>query len=139
MLKKEIVKSLLIVVVVSSLCGLAGYFLNSSFVGVFLTVTIIQYVLGYLISAYASYDFKKSAYLAELDKLEKLSTILNCAYCSTPNLVTFLPDSAPELVCEKCKNTSSVKLHFSVARITAPPAPISSILSEPQKTHNIKL
>jgi hypothetical protein len=139
MLKKEIVKSLLIIATVSSLCGLAGHFFNRSFLGIFLITTVTQFALGYLISAYTSYDFKKSAYLAELDKLEKLSTILNCAYCSHPNLVTFLPDTAPELVCDKCKNTSSVKLHFSVSRMTTPPTPVASILSEPQKTHNIKL
>lgn len=139
MILKETLKSLLTVVAVSTLCGSGGYLLDKSFFGVFLVATAAQFIIGYVLSAHSAYDFKKTAYLAELEKLEKLSTILNCAYCNEPNLVTFLPDTAPELVCDKCKNTSNVKLHFTVARQTTSPTPVSAILSEPQKTHNIKL
>lgn len=139
MLINEALKSLLAVACISTLCGSAGYLLDKSFFGIFIAVTAIQFIIGYIITTLTAYDFKKTAYLAELDKLEKLSTILNCAYCNEPNLVTFLPDTPPELVCEKCKQTSSVKLHFSVSRQTTIPSPITSILSEPQKTHNIKL
>jgi hypothetical protein len=135
---KEAFKSLLTVASISSLCGSAGYLLDKSFLGIFLASTAIQFILGYAIASYTSYDFKKSAYIAELDKLEKLSTILNCAYCNEPSLVTFLPDTPPTLACEKCNNTSNVKMQFSVARQTSPPVTLSA-LSEPQKNHNIKL
>ena len=136
MLIKEELKSLLIIAAISSLCGSAGYLLNKSFFGVFIAVTAMQFIVGYIVTTLTAYDFKKSAYLAELDKLEKLSTILNCAFCNEPSLVTFLPDVAPELVCEKCKHTSNVRLHFSVARQTILPTSVSAILSEPLKPNN---
>ena len=78
--------------------------------------------------------------MAELDKLEKLSTILNCAYCDHQNVFTFLPDEVPDLKCEKCQNTNSVKLHFTVARTTSnAPTDIASILKEPQTNNKINL
>lgn len=136
MIVREALKSILLVSTVSTVAATAGYLLDKSFWGVFLAITATQVILSFSINTFVAYDFKKTAYLAELEKLEQLSTILNCAYCNTPALVTFLPEVAPEIVCDKCKNTSNVKLHFTVARQTTPPP---TVLSEPQKQHNIKL
>lgn len=132
---KNIIKSILTTAFVSSLTGIVSVLVGKTFWVAFCMMTILQIVFGYALATYTFYNYKKDVYLAELDKIEKLSTILNCAYCNEPALVTFLPDQTPELQCEKCKNNSSVKLHFTVARQTTAPTP----LSEPQTTHNIKL
>jgi transcription elongation factor Elf1 len=56
----------------------------------------------------------------ELDNLEKLSTILQCAYCNTQNVMTFIPDEldTSEFICTSCEKKNTVKLQFVVARKT---------------------
>lgn len=132
---KNALKSILMTCFIASLCGLSGLIFGKSFLAIFCIAIVIQIMLGYALSTLTFYNYKKSVYLAELEKIEKLSTLLNCAYCNETCLVTFLPEVAPELKCAKCNNTSSVKLHFTVARQTN----IVTALSEPQKNHNIKL
>ena len=58
----------------------------------------------------------------ELDKLENLSTILDCAYCSTKNVMTFIPDQYEKIQfkCSGCNNNNSVVIQFMVARTTEP-------------------
>jgi len=133
---RSIIKSLATTSFVSCLCGVASLTAGKSFWATFCIATAVQFMLGYALATYTFYNYKKSIYLAELEKIENLSTILNCAYCNVPNLVTFLPEADIELKCEKCKNTSSVKLHFTVARHTTN---LPTALAEPQQTHNIKL
>ena len=138
----NLAKSLITVSFVSTLCGFAAQLCNKPFWSAFLLSYAIQIIVGYILATYTYSNYRKTIYLAELDKLEKLSTILNCAYCNEPAVVTFLPDQVPDLSCDKCKNTSSVKLQFAVTRITTiPPShnSISAALKEPQKTHNINL
>ncbi len=54
--------------------------------------------------------------------MEPLSTILECAYCNTKNLMTFLPDQNEriEFECVSCKKTNIVNIQFVVARTTEP-------------------
>ena len=56
----------------------------------------------------------------ELDTLEPLSTILECAYCNSKNIMTFLPDENEriEFECVSCKKKNLVNIQFVVARIT---------------------
>lgn len=135
-------RSIVTVSFVSALFGVAAYLCNKPFWVTFLLSFAAQIVTGYALATYTYSNYKKTVYLAELDKLEKLSTILNCAYCNEPAVITFLPDQVPTLVCDKCQNSNSVKLQFTVARtttITPTQNSISTALKEPQKTHNIKL
>ena len=69
--------------------------------------------------------------LGELDKLENLSTILECAYCNTKNVLTFIPDQNEKIQfkCANCNNINSVLLQFTVARTTEP-VEIGSILKQ---------
>lgn len=138
----NLLKSILTVSFVSTLCGFAAQLCDKPFWSAFLLSAAIQLIVGYILATYTYSNYKKTVYLAELDKLEKLSTILNCAYCNEPTVITFLPDQVPDLNCEKCKNVSSVKLQFAVTRTTtiAPTSStISAALKEPQKNHKINL
>jgi transcription elongation factor Elf1 len=58
----------------------------------------------------------------QLEKLEPLSTILECAYCNSKNIMTFLPDENEkvEFDCASCKKKNSVNIQFVVARVTEP-------------------
>jgi len=133
-----LIKSITTVSFISTLCGVAAYLVNKSFWAAFCLGTAVQFIAGYVVSVITANDYKSAVVKAELDKLEKLSTIVNCAYCSTPNVVTFLPDEVPSIVCDKCQNVSSVKLHFTVARTTTSVDTMTTTLKEPQKNHNIQ-
>lgn len=119
---KSFFKSTAIVLVVSSLCGLSEYFLNGKFLPYFLLSLAIQYILYFaLIDVIRSSFFNKTRQL-ELQKLENLSTILQCSYCSKKNLVTFFPNQEEriEFDCEHCNKKNLVSLQFIVARTTEP-------------------
>lgn len=138
----KIVKSLTTIIAVSSLVSVFFFMGGASFVSVFCIATALQFIMGYLVSAYLTSKHNTEVYLNYLSKLEKLSTILDCAFCNTPNIVTFLPQESADFECTNCKNTNAVKIAFSVSRATTPSpslTAIKDILSEPQKNHNIKL
>lgn len=137
---RNTIKSTATTVFISALCGTSAYLFGSSFWAAFALATAIQYIAGYIIATYVFSSYKNSVYMAELDKLEKLSTILNCAYCDHQNVFTFLPDEVPDLKCEQCQNVNSVKLHFTVARTASTISTnIADILKEPQTNNKINL
>lgn len=59
---------------------------------------------------------------AELEKIGNLSSVLNCAVCNQPNLITFIPDQQErvEFNCEKCHKQNVVTMQFTVALMTTP-------------------
>lgn len=115
-------KSTFYVSALSGLAGIGGYIMGFSFIGTFLLFFVLQYILFYAISTVATSYFVEKIKQKELDKLENLSTILNCAYCNKLNIMTFLPqdDSRLEFVCEHCNKKNVVTLQFFVARVTEP-------------------
>ena len=133
-------KSFITINTVSFLSGSAAFLIERSFWAYYILSFVLQIIIGYVIATYTYSHYKSTAYMAELEVLEKLSTLLNCAYCNQPNVITFLPDNIPDLKCDQCGSISSVKLHFTVARTTtAISNKVSLTLKEPQTTHNIKL
>jgi len=136
---QELLKSYFTITFVSSLFGLAAYLFDRSFWAAFCLCTALQFVTGYIMSVITVNDYKTKALQMELEKLEKLSAIINCAFCNTPTVITFLPEEVPAIKCDKCQNISNVKLHFTVSRSTSgAPDILPSALKEPQKNHNIK-
>jgi hypothetical protein len=119
---KNFIKSTFYVSVVSLLAGMGGYLLGYNFLAIFLIFIAIQYILFYAISSMVISFFVEKTKQKELDKLENLSTILNCAYCNQPNLMTFLPQdtSRLEFECDSCKKKNVVTIGFTVARVTEP-------------------
>ena len=127
-------KSTFYVSVLSSLAGIGGYLMGFPFIGTFLLFFVLQYIIFYAVSAIATSYFVEKTKQKELDKLENLSTVLNCAYCNKLNVMTFLPqdDSRLEFECEHCNKKNVVTLQFFVARVTEPVA-TSSITGIPLK------
>ena len=119
---KNFIRSTSIVLFISTLGGLAGYLLSLGFWASFLLFFVIQYISFYAISSIIKSYFIEKTKQKELDKLENLSTILNCAYCNEPNLMTFKPEdnNRVEFVCDQCKKKNLVTMQFIVARITEP-------------------
>jgi len=119
---KNLIKSTLMVFFISLLGGLSGHLLGFNFLSLFFLFFCVQYILFFAISTVIKSYFVEKTKQKELDKLEKLSTILNCAYCNQPNLMTFVPENNEriEFVCDHCKKTNLVTLQFIVARITEP-------------------
>lgn len=124
-IKKELmlfIKSTTTVVVTSSIISIAVWMLSGNYIAAFLLSLSIQYILfsfiGNLINNYNTQITKQK----ELDKLEQLSTILECAYCKTKNIITFIPDENErvEFICNSCNKKNLVNINFTVARITEP-------------------
>jgi hypothetical protein len=116
----DIVKSTLIVFLTSSLIALASFLFGINWIASFILAFVLQYILfsffGNLIQSYFTEKTKQK----ELDTLEPLSTILECAYCNSKNIMTFLPDENEriEFECVSCKKKNLVNIQFVVARIT---------------------
>lgn len=121
---------------ISGLSGLAFHLLNKDFWPAFILTFVLQYALfsfvGNVISNYFSYKLKET----ELNKLENLSSILECAFCAKPNVVTFLPNQNErfEFECEDCKNKNVVNMNFTVARVMDFKDPLTVAPSVPKPT-----
>jgi hypothetical protein len=101
---------------------LGAYLFNINFVATFLLLFSIQFILFSFIGNIITNILKEKTRQKELESLEPLSTILECAYCNEKNLITFLPNDNEriEFTCTKCSNKNLVNIGFSVARITEP-------------------
>jgi hypothetical protein len=115
-------KSTFIVTTISFLAALGIKALGGDFWAAFALFFTIQYILFSFIASIAKNYFIQKTRQKELDVLEPLSTILECAYCNTSNIMTFLPDQneRAEFVCTSCTKTNLVNIQFTVARITEP-------------------
>lgn len=118
----DLIKSTLLVLGVSTLGGFAFYLLGYNFISSFLLLFIFQYIVFSFIANVVKSYFAEKTKQKELDSLEPLSTILECAYCGKPNLMTFLPNDNEmlELDCSSCSKKNSVRIQFVVARLTEP-------------------
>lgn len=116
------IKSTNIVFFVSLLGGFSFYLIGHGFWAAFTLFFIFQYILfsfvGNLINSY----FLQKTRQQELEKLEPLSTLLECAYCGKPNIMTFLPNDNEmlEMTCGSCQKKNSIRIQFVVARLTEP-------------------
>jgi len=118
------IKSTLIVLLISTIASLGVSSLGGNFWASFALFFTIQYIVfSFIASVIKNYYLQKTRQ-KELEVLEPLSTILECAYCNTSNVMTFLPDQneRAEFECSSCKKTNLVNIQFVVARITEPVA-----------------
>lgn len=113
-------KSTSSVLITSGLVGLAFHLVNYAFLPAFILTASVQYILFSVIASTVNNYFIQQTKQKELDKLEKLSTLLECASCKSPNVITFVPDQNErfEFECEKCKAKNVVNINFTVARVT---------------------
>jgi hypothetical protein len=123
--KKETVlfiRSTFTVLLTSTLISLAVWMLNGNYLASFILAFSVQYILFGFIGSIINNYFNQITRQKELDKLEQLSTILECAYCKKHNVMTFIPDENErvEFICESCEKKNYVNINFTVARVTEP-------------------
>lgn len=118
----EFIKSTSIVLFISCLGALSFHLIGYSFLISFLLFFVFQYIIFSFLGNIINNFFVQKTKQKELDILEPLSTILECAYCNTRNVMTFLPDQNErlEFECLNCKKNNSVNIQFIVARTTEP-------------------
>jgi hypothetical protein len=131
---KRIIKPLLLNIILSSLFGLTNSLYQGSFIYAFIISFLILYIVYYIASIIIVGTFKEKTKQLELSKLENLSTILDCSYCSHKNIMTFIPDQNEKtnFTCSSCNKENSVIIQFIVARITES-LPINSLLVNENK------
>lgn len=122
------IKSTLIVLFISTIIGLVAQLAGSNFIVAFILAACIQYIMFTFLATVINNYFAQKTKLKELDKLEQLSSILQCAFCQKPNVITFIPDQNErvEFLCDHCNGKNVVTINFTVARVTD-----SISLSEP--------
>jgi hypothetical protein len=132
----NILKFLISNVLISTLFGIISVFSGGQFLYVFLFTFLIIYILYSVVAKIIISFFKEKTRQMELDKLENLSTILECAYCSEKNILTFIPDQNEKLefTCSSCNKLNSVIMQFTVIKQNET-IQISSLLKEDE---NIK-
>jgi hypothetical protein len=135
-INKEVIlflKSTSTVSLTSALISLSAWMAGSNYIAAFLLSISIQYILFSFFGGLINNYFSQITRQKELDKLEQLSTILECAYCKKHNVMTFIPDENErvEFVCDSCEKRNLVNINFTVARITEPVISNQSALSTP--------
>lgn len=116
------IKSTIIVLSISTLASFSVYSFGGKFWATFIFFFCIQYILfSFFANLFKNYLIQKTLQ-KQLDTLEPLSTILECAYCGESNVMTFLPDQTErsEFICTSCEKKNFVNIQFVVARITEP-------------------
>lgn len=119
---KSLITSTSILIGISILGGIAGFLAGHNFLIVFLSLFVVQFIIfTFIASIIKNFNLKRIAE-KQIDKLQKLSTILECAYCKKQNLMIFDTEDAEriEFVCEHCKNKNLVNIQFIVSQISEP-------------------
>jgi transcription elongation factor Elf1 len=131
---KKIIKPLFINIIISALFGIVSILNGYSFFYTFGIAFLSQYVLYSFISTLIVNFYREKTKQLELQKLENLSTILECAYCNAKNILTFIPDQNEKLefVCNSCEKTNNVIMQFTVIRQNDS-VPIQSLLTDENK------
>lgn len=117
---QNFIKSTSIVLFLSALGALGANMIHLNWIATFILLFVFQFILFSFIGNMITVYFTEKTKQKQLDVLEPLSTILECAYCSFSNLMTFFPNKneRKEFECEKCKKKNLVNINFSVARTT---------------------
>jgi hypothetical protein len=116
------IKSTGVVLFISTIVGLTFKLINGNFWTAFILTASFQYITFTFLANIINNYFNQKTRLKELDKLEQLSSLLECAYCKAPNVITFIPDQNErvEFNCDHCAGKNVVTINFTVARITEP-------------------
>jgi hypothetical protein len=119
---KSFITSTTILIGISLLGGIAGFLAGKSFAVTFLFIFVAQFILFTFIGNIIKNINFKQMIEKQLEKLEGLSTILECAYCKKQNLMIFNTNDTEriEFVCEHCKNKNLVNIQFIVSQISEP-------------------
>lgn len=121
----DFIKSTTTVIFLSGFIGLGSYLYSQSFWPAFILSFAGQYILFSFIAHVLTINNNQKIRLKELDKIEHLSSILECGSCKDYNVITFIPEQNErvEFNCKACSKKNSVSINFIVSVV---PDPISS-------------
>ena len=116
----EFLKSTITVITISAIGALGAYIFNINYWATFCLLFVFQYIIFSFVGNTIKNYLAEQTRQKELDSLEPLSTILECAYCKSKNLMIFTPhqEERIEFECSSCKNKNLVNINFIVARVT---------------------
>jgi hypothetical protein len=133
--QKNFFVSLLILCSISFLGAFSFFILEiGNFYANFILFFIFQFVILSFILNIIKTKIKNKTREKELEKLENLSTILECAYCKKKNIVIFNPNETEriEFECDHCKKKNLVTIQFLVSQIFEP-MEIPKVIGVPSK------
>jgi hypothetical protein len=118
----SLIKSTLIVFFISAFGSLGCYIIGINYIAAFIFLFVCQFILFSFLGNIITKYFEEKTKQKQLDILEPLSTILECAYCNKENIMTFFPNDKQriEFECTSCNKKNLVNINFTVARITEP-------------------
>jgi hypothetical protein len=114
------IKSTLIVILFSTILATGVFLSGGNFLAAFLMAAVTQYIIFSFVGGIIKNYYIQQTRQKEIEKLEQLSTLLECAYCKHLNVITFIPDQNQriEFDCDKCTKRNVVTMNFTVARVT---------------------
>lgn len=119
---KAILFSILKTLTVSSIFGgLFVYYTTYTFVDVFITSIIIQFVFFYLWNTYTQYKLRLVQEIEETKRAElytQQGVTVECAHCKSVNYIPVRMDQENGFDCEDCGKSNSVYIDVTVARKT---------------------
>lgn len=117
-----LLRSLGLMVVISTLCGAATFFLIGTFFGGFFLMVILQIIGGYVFNTFMERkDRKMIGELLAQSTDFPVPFDLTCAYCHTTNSGVPLSLSLTNTFdCVSCNQTNGVFIQFTTTRITQP-------------------
>jgi hypothetical protein len=125
-----LLRSIFIVLGISTLCGACVGFITHSIINGALTtvaVIVLQFALNEIISTLAARKNKDADFLAQQVLREaserQLPFDLNCAYCNTLNRVGISFNSENIFTCTQCQQLNKAYIQFSVVRVSTPLTP----------------
>lgn len=122
-----VVRSLLIVLGISLVCGTGVGIITHNWIDGVLTFIMsiaIQFAANSMLLTFSDRRNTKAEFLAQQVLREaaerRLPFDLNCAYCNTLNHAGISFNNENTFTCTQCQQPNKVFLQFSVARITTP-------------------
>ena len=116
-----IVRSIIILLSVSALVMYAGTFAEWPMIDTFIGATVVQLVLGFIMSSVKSAIITtrmKQLQVEEIEAFAKQGFELKCAHCGNSSFVPIRLDEHNTYACPHCGKNNSVYINITVARET---------------------
>lgn len=113
----QILKSLLLVCIVSSTIAYIGYKNTSkSFVEFFIISTVLQFIFFYFYNNIIAYITRLKLEKQNLDTIQLMNTnnvLIDCSSCKKTNNVRIVLTESNDFVCEHCKTENGLDIQFN--------------------------
>ena len=117
-----ILKSLAIILAISSLIGVIGHYMfNISFLGCFAISTIVQLLAGYFVNTWLENRSNITNADREADLIKEFNrqgTNIPCAYCGEINFIPIRTDLPNDFTCGQCGEENAVYISITSAQKT---------------------